>query len=144
MISVKLVKMIEDHAEQLAQQFLKDVQTNPRTSAYHQFSTEELHDRTYDVYKNLSNWLMEKTEKDVERKYMDLGRRRKQEKIPLSQVVFALSMTKSHLIDFVKRYGLADSALEFYQELELFYLLSQFYDRAIYYTICGYEEGKEE
>jgi len=142
MISAKLVKMIEEHAEQLTQEFLKDVQTNPKTSSYHHFSTEELHNRTYDVYKNLSAWLMEKTEKDVEQKYLTLGRKRNKENIPLSQVVYALSLTKSHLIEYVKRHGLADTTLEFYQELELFHLVSQFYDRAIYYTICGYE--KEE
>lgn len=140
MISAKLVQLIEEHAEQLTQEFLKDVRTNPKTSFYHDVATEELHNRTYDVYKNLSDWLIDKTEKEVEQKYLALGKRRLLEKIPLSQVIYALALTKSHLIDYVKRSGLADTALEFYQELELFYLVSQFYDRAIYYTICGYEE----
>jgi hypothetical protein len=35
MISAKLVKLIEEHAEQLTQEFLKDIQTNPKTSSYH-------------------------------------------------------------------------------------------------------------
>lgn len=141
MISAKLVKMIEEHAEQLTQEFLKDVRTNPKTSSYHDVSTDELHSRTYDVYKNLSDWLIDKTEKDVEEKYLALGRMRYKENIPLSQIVYALALTKSHLISYAKRSGLADTALEFYQELELFHLVSQFYDRAIYYTICGYEGG---
>jgi hypothetical protein len=140
MISSKLVKMIEEHAEQLTQEFLNDVTTNPKTSSYHDVSTDEIHNRTYDVYKNLSDWLMDKTEKDVEQKYLSLGRRRRKEDTPLSQLVYALSLTKSHLISYVKRSGLADTALEFYQELELFHMVTQFYDRAIYYTICGYEE----
>jgi hypothetical protein len=140
MISTKLVKMIEEHAEQLTQELLKDVQTNPKTSAYQDVSIEKLQSRTFDVYKNLSDWLTDKTEKDVEQNYLSLGRRRKREEIPLSQVIFALSLTKRHLIDYVKRHGLSDTALEFYQELELFHLVTQFYDRAIYYAICGYEE----
>jgi hypothetical protein len=140
MISSKLVKLIEEHAEQLTQEFLNDVTTNPKTSSYHDVSTDEIHNRTYDVYKNLSDWLMDKTEKDVEQKYLSLGRRRRKEDTPLSQLVYALSLTKSHLISYVKRSGLADTALEFYQELELFHMVTQFYDRAIYYTICGYEE----
>jgi len=140
MISAKLVKMIEEHAEQLTQEFLKDLQINPKTSSYHDVATEELHNRTYDVYRNLSDWLIDKTEHDVEQKYLALGRRRYREKIPLSQVIYALALTKSHLIGYVKRYGLADTALEFFQELELFHLVSQFYDGVIYYTICGYEE----
>ena len=140
MISAKLVKLIEENAEELTQEFLKDVQTNPKTKSYHDVSIEEIHNRTYDVYNNLSDWLIDKTEKDVEEKYMALGRKRQSERTPLSQVIYAISLTKSHLISYAKRYGLADTALEFYQELELFHLVSQFYDRAIYYTIYGYEE----
>ena len=139
MISAKLVQMIEEHAEELTQELLKDVQTNPKTSSYHDVTTEELHNRTYEVYKNLSDWLIDKTEKDVEQKYLALGQKRRTEKTPLSHVVYALALTKSHLVDYVKRSGLVDTALEFYQELELFHMVTQFYDRAIYYTICGYE-----
>lgn len=140
MISAKLVKLIEENAEALTQEFLKDVQTNPKTSSYHDISTKELHNRTYDVYKNLSDWLIDKTEKDVEKRYMALGRKRHKEETPLSQLIYALALTKSHLLSYVKRNGLADTALEFYQELELFHMVTQFYDRVIYYTICGYEE----
>jgi glutamate synthase domain-containing protein 1 len=139
MISAKLVKLIEENAETLTQEFLKDVQTNSKTLSYHDVSTDELHTRTYNVYKNLSDWLIDKTEKDVEEKYMALGRKRKKEGTPLSQLIYVISLTKSHLISYVKRNGLADTVLEFYQELELFHMVTQFYDRAIYYTICGYE-----
>jgi hypothetical protein len=142
MISAKLVKLIEENAEALTQEFLKDVQTNPKTGSYHDISTKELHNRTYDVYKNLSDWLIDKTEKDVEKRYMALGRKRHKEETPLSQLIYALALTKSHLLSYVKRNGLADTALEFYQELELFHMVTQFYDRSIYYTICGYEEER--
>ena len=71
MISAKLVKMIEEHAEQLTQSLVKDIQTNPKTNFYHQFSEEELYKRAYDVYKNLSEWLIDKTEADVKEKYMN-------------------------------------------------------------------------
>jgi hypothetical protein len=139
MISAKLVRMIEEHAEQLTEGLVKDIQTNTKTSYYHQFSAEELYKRAYDVYKNLSDWLIDKTEDEVKEKYMELGKQRAAENIPASQLIFGLILTKDHLLDYVKTHGLADTALDFYLELELFYLVTQFYDKAIYFAVCGYE-----
>ena len=119
MISMRLVTMIEDHAEQLTAGLVRELQRHPRPERYHQLPVAELHDRGYAVYRNLSKWLQRESESEIEASYGDLGRRRQQEGIPLSQVIFALMLTKEHLLDYVKSSGLADSALELYQELEL-------------------------
>ena len=37
-------------------------------------------------------------------------------------------------------FGLVDTALELHRELELFNLVTEFFDNAIYYTVRGYEE----
>lgn len=140
MISAKLVKMIEDHAEQLAQELVNDIKTNLQTRSYHQFSSKEIHRRVYDVYRNLSDWLIDKTESEIQQSYMALGKERFEEKIPISQVIFSLVLTRNHLVKYVKKHGLADTALEFFMELELLFLVTKFYDKAIYYTVCGYEE----
>jgi len=140
MISAKLIKMIEDHAEQIARELVNDIKTNPKTKSYHHFSAEEIHRRVYDVYRNLSDWLIDKTESEIQQSYMALGKERFEEKIPISQVIFSLVLTRNHLVEYVKRHGLADTALEFFMELELLFLVTKFYDKAIYYTVCGYEE----
>jgi hypothetical protein len=140
MISTKLVKMIEEHAEQITQGLLKDIQTNPKTISYQQFSAEEIYTRAYNVYKNLGEWLIDPTGAKAQRKYLDLGRRRFEEKIPVSQVIFALVLTKNHLLKYVKMFGLVDTAIELHGELELFRLVTEFFDKAIYYTVSGYEE----
>src|SRR5437868_5676296 len=57
MFSTRLVAMIEDHAEQLTVGLIGELQRHPRTSGYHHFSASELHDRTYDVYRNLGKWV---------------------------------------------------------------------------------------
>ena len=76
MISTKIVKLIEEHAEQITQGLLKDLQTNPKTSSYHQFSVEEMHTRAYTVYNNLGEWLMDPTGEKAQQNYLALGRRR--------------------------------------------------------------------
>lgn len=140
MISARLVAMIEDHADPLTAGVLGTLQRHPRTSGYHQLAPSELHARAYDVYHNLSKWVTRGSESEVACSYAELGRRRRREGIPLDQVVFALILTKDHLLNYVKTSGLSDSALDLYQELELIRILGQFFDRAIYHAVQGYEQ----
>ena len=131
--------MIEDHAEQLTAGLVRDLERHPRLGGYHRLPTSELHDRAYDVYHNLSKWVVRGSESDVELTYTDLGRRRYREGIPLSEVIFALLLTKEHLLEYVRTSGLSDTALDLYQELELNQIVSQFFDKAIYHAARGVE-----
>ena len=140
MISMMLVKMIEEHAEQITEGLLKDIQTNPKTTSYQKFSAEKIQKRAYNVYKNLGEWLVDTKGDKAQETYLALGRQRYEENIPLSQVIFALVLTKNHLLKYVKMFGLVDTALELHRELDLFRLVNEFYDKAIYYTVRGYEE----
>jgi hypothetical protein len=140
-ISMKLVSMIEDHADQLTDGLVGYLQRHPRTGGYHKLARSELHNRAYDVYRNLGRWVAGKSESEIESGYLDLGERRFREGIPLSQVVFALVLTKDHLLNYVKMSGLSDSALDLYQEMELIRLVGQFFDKAIYHTVHGYERA---
>jgi hypothetical protein len=139
MLSVHLVRMIEDHAEELSRGLIHDLQSNRRTTAYHKLSREELHHRVYDVYRNLGHWLGHKTDEAIEADYGELGKKRWGEGIPLSQVVYALILAKYHLREHLRAAGLMDSAVELYQEQELQRLVGHFFDKAIYYTVRGYE-----
>lgn len=139
MLSARLVHMIEDHAEELFRGLLDDLQSNPRTPSYHDLNREELRARLYDLYRHLGRWLSDATEDHVETVYGELGRKRHAEGIPLSEVVFALTLAKYHLRDFIRTRGLVDSAVELYQEQELHRLVGRFFDRAVYHTVRGYE-----
>ena len=141
MLSDRLVRTIENHADELTRALIADLQSNPRTTAYHQLSREAIHHRTYHVYKDLGLWLNSKAEKDIESNYTKLGKEREAEGIPLSEVVYALTLTKYHLRDYIRISGLADSAMDLYQALDLQRLLGQFFDKAIYYTVRAYERS---
>lgn len=143
MFSTKLVATIEDHAEQLTADLIEELQRHPRTSGYHRLSVTELHDRAYDVYRNLGRWVTRGSEREVEVRYAALGRQRCHEGIPLSQVVFALMLTKDHLLNYVMTSGLSGSVPDLYQEMELVRVVTQFFDRAIYHTVRGYEAASD-
>ena len=76
MVSDRLIRMIEQHADELTRALVEDIQSNPRTASYHRLSREAIHDRTYHVYKGLGLWLNSKAEKDIEANYTELGKKR--------------------------------------------------------------------
>jgi hypothetical protein len=141
MLAARLVRRIEDHAEEITRAVLKDLSTNPRTPAYHRLSLEELHDRVYDVYHHLGRTLGEESEEAIEAAYGELGRRRFGEDVPLHEVVYALILTKYHLRGYIRSSGIVDSAVDLYQEEDLHIRVGRFFDKAVYFTVKGYEEA---
>jgi hypothetical protein len=139
MLSTRLVQMIEDHAEELTRNVIRDVKSHSLTPHFQHVSHDELRHRTYGVYRNLGHWLSHKTDEAIATSYTELARKRFAEGVPLSEVVYALILTKDHLRDYVRSAGLPDTAVELYQEQELHRLVGHFFDRAIYYTVRGYE-----
>ena len=83
---------------------------------------------------------LEDAEAAVEAEYFRLGEIRREEGVPLSQVVMALLLTRRTLWQFVDSQG-ADSMLELRQQLDLELLVVRFFDRAIHHSVRGYESG---
>jgi len=115
MLSIRLVHMIEDHADELTRGVIRTLQSDPRTPHYHRLTNEELHYRTFSVYHNLGHWLSRNSEEPVESAYTDLAKRRYAEGVPLHEVILALLMLKHYLRDYVRSRGLMDSAIELHQ-----------------------------
>jgi len=139
MLSGRLVRLIEDHAAQITSDLISDLKENPRTSSYHGLASTDLHARVFNVYHNLGDWLSGEPDNSVEAHYLKLGKSRAIEGVPLSQVIYALLLTKSHLFNYIRRTVLLESAVDLYQLQEFRRLTDVFFDHAIFYATCGYE-----
>ena len=139
----RLVRLIEQHADPLAKGLWERLQSSPRTSDYvKRVPSEELESRVGEIYQHLGEWLLKKTEADVERRYVAIGERRYAQGVRLSQLLFMIVATKEHLWEYVSREALADRPVELFQELELFQLVDQFFDRALYFAAVGFERAE--
>ena len=99
----------------------------------------ELSARSYEIFRNLSDWLLYKTEHDLERVYTEIGVRRCQQGVSLSHLLYAITATKEELWRFLQDEGVVTKPVELFAEMELFRLLDQFFDKALYYVASGYE-----
>jgi hypothetical protein len=143
MLAIRLVKLIEKHSEQLSCELSEKVWNSPRCGDLHKVPPNELEARTREIYHNLSDWLLNKTEAELEQRYTELGARRAQQGVAYSHFLWAITATREHLRIFVQSEGLSDSAMELHGELELMHLLGQFFDRALYYAAVGYERERD-
>lgn len=140
MLLYRLVRLIESHSEALATSLLAKVQESEHTREFKKVSPE-VRERAYEIYRHLGDWLLGKTEFDIEKRYLEIGARRAQQGIPLSQVVMAIILTKENLWEFLRKESPLDRPVEVFGELEMLRLLEQFFDRAIFYAALGYEQA---
>jgi hypothetical protein len=142
MVTRKLVRLIEAHCDDLAKGLAEKLHRSSRTAGFLVIPREELVHATNDLYRNLGDWLLSKTEAEVEMRFFEVGKRRHAQKVPLDDVVWGIIMSKETLWGFLRRESLADHALDLFNELEFMQLLDGFFDRAVYYAVKGYETAK--
>jgi hypothetical protein len=145
MFAIRLVHLIEDHADSLSEGLLQRVKTSPRCGELvRRVPGDELKRRTHEVYHNLNEWLVNETEGHIEKRYRDLGMRRARQDIPFSDIFWGMCATKQQLWDYLQREGLLDGPVELWGEMELLHSLERFFDAALYFAALGYEQVREQ
>jgi len=139
MLGMKLVHLIETHSEILSRSLTENIRASDRTSDFRKIPAGELQRAARELYHNLGDWLLQKTEKDVAGRFRAIGARRASEGVRLHQFTWALMLTRDHLWHFLRQEAFADNIVELHGELEVQQLLTQFFDRALYYGVEGYE-----
>lgn len=144
MLVPNLILAIETHAQSLASEFVTDLMSNPKVFTLRKMGREDLERAALGVYGRLSAWLAAKDPKEIEELFTSRARMQRQAKVPLREIVFAVILLKKHVWEFVKRNALVDSITDLYARDEAIILIAEFFDRLLYATVCGYEEGGDE
>ncbi len=142
MFSIRLVRLIEADADKLAQGLMHSLQSSPRANELlRRVPADELQNRVQAIYRNLGDWLLSKTESEIEERYTGLGLRRARQGVPFSQFMWAINLTKEYLWEHLESEGLLEPPIELLGELDLLHNLERFFDRAIYFAAVGYESA---
>ena len=142
MFAHRLVRLIEEHADKLSEGLIRKLRNSEACSDLISLVPDaELKHRTFEIYHNVTEWLLMKTESEIEERYLGLGARRAHQDVPYSQVLYALHTTKEHLWEFLRHEGVLEPS-ELIGEVELLYSLERFFDRAAYFAAVGYEGAR--
>jgi hypothetical protein len=144
MFPVRLVQLIEAHADNLSEGLIRKLRSSRRCDElFRKVSADELKRRSYEIYRHLSDWMIAKTESEIEERYVGLGIRRAKQGVPFSQFLWAITVTKEHLWDCLQREGLLEEPVDFYGEMQLLKSLERFFESALYFASTGYESVQQ-
>jgi len=144
MVALRLIRLIETHSEQIAGTLASRIRTSPKTSELQKISESELLTGLRELLLHMSEWLLSKTENDIEQRYNQIAIRRASQGIALADSCWAVVMTKEYLWDFIQKEGFLRNPIELYGEMELLALVDQFFDRALCYMAEGYSQALPE
>ena len=138
----RLVQLIEMHSDRLAETMLMKLQSCDKCASFERVPREEFRQREYEIYGHLGEWLTDKREEDVARRDEELGLRRERQGVLLSELMYAIILTREHLWDYLQHETKVEKPAELFGEVEMLKLLEQFFDRAMYYAARGYEAAR--
>jgi hypothetical protein len=150
MISAKLIELIEVHATRLTRDVARDLGTNDRTRGFRAVPVEDLEQRIFQILHHLGNWIGDPKSERVETEFTGWGRRRFDQGIRLSEIVYAIIVLKQHLRRYIHDNGLVDAAfprtesdyvlpMHLHSLQDLNARVGQFFDEALYHLARGYE-----
>ena len=150
MLGARLLQLIQSHAGPLTRETLQDLTTNQRTPSFRRLRPAEVEARIALLFNNLARWIGDPNDDAVRAEYEEMGRTRFREGVPVSELVYAIILTKKHLRRYIRENGMVEFAgdrvapggllpLELHSIQELNYQVGEFFDRALYHLARGYE-----
>ena len=139
----KLMRLIEVHADALAETLEFRIAACERCATYSRVSRDELKTLVAGIYGQLGQWLVTKTEEDIERRYTMIGTRRAEQSVPASELLWCIVLVKENLWEYLRDKEGLENTQEIFGELELMQMVDQFFDRAMYYAARGHEQVRE-
>jgi hypothetical protein len=139
--SLKLVALIESHAEPIARQWAKDVRKNSRTPSYHDISEVNLVPVAERFYDNFSQMFYTNKPADISRPYFfQFAEEHYRQKIPLSETLYALILMRRHIWLYAEFQTIFISAVEQKQAVDSLVRTILMFDYAITFVSQRYQE----
>jgi len=142
MFARKFIEHVDTHAEQVCEELMQKFERSC-PELLHKVPIQELRQSTREIYRDLTDWLLD-TQSVSEERYVNLGMRRVGQGVPFSELFWALSAAREHFWEYMERETLLDDPVDFWGGLQLLHSLDRFFDRALNFVIIGYESGGRE
>jgi hypothetical protein len=131
--SIKLLDVTEQNAEEIAENWAKDVQKNKRTTHYQNIKKEKLIVYAVDYYRNLRNLLTADNRSEITQKYFqkyaekchDIG-------LPLQEAIYGLILMRRHMALYADFQAIFIDALEHNQAIDSTMRIMLMTDYAVY------------
>jgi len=139
--SLKLVNLIETHAEPIARQWARDVCRNPRTPSYHNIPEYKLVPAGMKFYDNFRQMFFTDKPADMSQHYFARYAEEAHDRnIPLSEALYALILMRRHIWLYAEFQTIFISAVEQKQAVDSLVRTILMFDYAIFFISGRYQE----
>jgi hypothetical protein len=136
----KLIQHLKDDADGMSERLLEKIVSPRKCSELLLRVPAEEHKRyAVDVYHNLMMWLIAENDSSLEPHCVGLGKLRAQQGVPFSHLFWAVCITREYLWEYIQQECLIEEPVEFWGGVMLLRSLNQFFDRALYLVLLGYQ-----
>ena len=141
MRALKLIQHMKGNAERMSEEVIQKIRNSERCSQLVLAVPAEQQKRSIlEIYRDLTAWLGTESDKTIEQRYKSLGMLRAQQGVPFSNLYWAICIAHEHLWGYMQQECLLDEPVEFWGGVILLRSLTQFFDRALYFALLGYEK----
>lgn len=136
-----VIRVVEGHADKLAERWLQRLRKEEGMMAAYLLTPEEnLLNHVRKAYEEIGTYLGQPKHPVITGHFLETGRRRRREGVPLPDVVRAIQLARSVLWQYVLEQGIFDSTVNLYQALNLYREVVACFDQAVLFAIQGYQE----
>ncbi len=129
----RLLKLAEQHAEEIAERWCKSVRTNSKTPSYHTRPKEECLPQGVSFYRNLIRiYHSEKPYQEVWLYFTKFAEDRHAEGVPLPEAMYALIMMRRHLWLYAEFQALFMSTMDMHQAIDSINRVILIFDYGMY------------
>jgi hypothetical protein len=142
MRALKLVQHMKTNASRMSDTVLQKIRASDRCRELLARVPVEEHQRyALNIYSELTAWLESQSDSSIEEHYVALGIRRAQQRVPFSDLFWAVCIANEYLWEYMQEECLIEEPVEFWGGRQLLRALNQFFDRALYFASIGYQES---
>ena len=140
MFARKFIDHVDTHADQLCNEFMHKIEGSNRCiELLHKVPVEEHEQSIRAIYRGMTDWLLNGTDLVTQDLYVNLGMRRAQQGVPLCELFWAMCLNREYFWEYMERETLLDEPVDFWGGAQLLHSIYQFFDRAFYFVIMGYQ-----
>ena len=142
MRALKLIQHMATNADRMSDALSQKIRVSERCSGLLRIVPATEHtNSTFVIYRDLTDWLATENDSSIEQHYVALGLRRAQQGVPFSNLFWAVCIAQDTLWEYIEQECLLDEPVEFWGGVKLLRALTQFFDRALYFVLVGYQKA---
>ncbi|RMD48874.1 MAG: hypothetical protein D6830_05975 [Ignavibacteria bacterium] len=139
MVNSKLLKSIKENLNEMSDEWLKEVRSSEYMVTYQKLDDEEIKERGQLLIVNLAKWLQEgANQEEIEKYFESVGTTRFREKFPLTEVQFAIYITKKIIWNFIDWRDAISGAFSTSHARKILTLLTTYFDLGIFFITRAY------